>query len=96
VKWGLSLFALQNNEKTYSIKIMTEKQEYYLGMTLSYIIGLLLTLPFFAFILVVRVAITLFGVLWDAFLFTPRVVTHYQYKHYEKLAESALKKANLN
>ena len=75
---------------------MTERQEYYLGITLSYIVGLLLTLPFLVFIFITRVGITLLGVLWDTFLFTPRVVTHYQYKHYEKLAESKLDKANLN
>lgn len=75
---------------------MTERQEYYLGITLSYMVGALLTLPFLVFIAIVRIVMCIGGVLYDTFMFTPRVVIAYQYRHWEKQIESGAKNTHLN
>ena len=67
---------------------MTERQQYYLGIVLSYIVGLLLTVPFFVFISVCRLFATVCGIAYDTFMFTPRVVNSFIYKHYEEQLES--------
>jgi hypothetical protein len=75
---------------------MTERQEYYLGITLSYIAGAILTIPFLVFIGVVRAFTCVLGVVYDTFMFTPRVVMAFQYRHWEKQMESNSKNAHLN
>jgi hypothetical protein len=83
---------------------MTERQEYYLGITLSYIAGailtipflVILTIPFLVFIGVVRAFTCVLGVVYDTFMFTPRVVMAFQYRHWEKQMESNSKNAHLN
>ena len=57
---------------------MNDKQVYYLGIVLSYIIGAIIT-PFFGvFIAVVRLLFCVVGILWDTFMFVPRVVNAWQ------------------
>ena len=75
---------------------MTEKQEYYLGMTLSYMAGAILTIPFFVVIGIIRAVTCVLGVVYDTFMFTPRVVMAYQYRHWEKQSESIKDKIHLN
>jgi hypothetical protein len=75
---------------------MNDKQEYYVGLVLSYILGILLTPIFFAFIGVVRILLCVVQILWDAFLFTPRVVTAWQVKCWEKQSQSEQNNTNLN
>ena len=75
---------------------MTERQEYYLGITLSWVAGIILTIPFFLFIAVVRLALLVCGVAYDTFMFTPRVVMAFQYRHWEKQIESGAKNTHLN
>lgn len=75
---------------------MTEKQEYYLGMTLSYIAGAILTIPFFVVIGIFRAVTCVLGVVYDTFMFTPRVVMAYQHRHWEKQIESGAKNTHLN
>ena len=75
---------------------MNDKSEYYIGLVLSYIVGILVTPLFFAFIAVVRLLLCVFQILWDAFLFTPRVVTAWQVKCWEKQNQSEQNNTNLN
>ena len=75
---------------------MNDKQEYYVGLILSYILGILLTPIFFAFIGVIRLFICVGQIAWDAFLFTPRVVTAWQVKCWEKQNQSEQNNTNLN
>ena len=75
---------------------MTERQQYYLGIILSYAVGLLITPIFFAVIGVCRIAITVCGIIYDAFMFTPRVVNSFIYRHYEKELESERDSTHLN
>ena len=75
---------------------MNDKTEYYVGLVLSYIIGILLTPIFFAFMGVVRLLICVGQIAWDAFLFTPRVGTAWQVKCWEKQNQSKQNNTNLN
>ena len=75
---------------------MNDKQVYYLGIILSYILGIVITPFFFAFIAVVRLLICVCQILCDTFLFTPRVVTAWQVKCWEKQNESKQNNTNLN
>lgn len=75
---------------------MNDKQEYYVGLVLSYILGILLTPIFFAFIGVIRLLICVGQIALDAFLFTPRVVTAWQVKCWEKENKSEQNNTNLN
>ena len=75
---------------------MTERQQYYLGIILSYVVGILITPIFFAVIGVCRLFITVCGIAYDAFMFTPRVVNSFIYRHYEKELESENTSTNLN
>ena len=75
---------------------MTNNQTYYLGMALSYILGAIITPFFFLFIAVVRIALCIVGIVYDTFMFTPRVVTAWQERHWQNLAKSAMDKAHLN
>lgn len=75
---------------------MTERQEYYLGITLSWVAGFILTIPFFLFIAVVRLALVVCSVAWDTFMFTPRVVMAFRYRHWEKQIESGAENTHLN
>ena len=75
---------------------MNDKTEYYIGLVLSYAIGILITPLFFAFIAVVRLLLCVVQILWDAFLFTPRVVTAWQVKCWAKQNELKQNNTNLN
>ena len=75
---------------------MNDKQEYYVGLILSYILGIVITPFFFAFIAVARLLLCATQVVWDAFLFTPRVVTAWQVKCWEKQNQSEQNNTNLN
>ena len=75
---------------------MTEKTEYWLGIILSYVVGLILTIPFLVVIGVCRLAITVCGVAYDTFMFTPRVVNAYIYGHYARQAKSKRDSIHLN
>ena len=75
---------------------MNDKTEYYIGLVLSYAIGILVTPLFFAFIAVVRLLLCVVQILWDAFLFTPRVVTAWQVKCWDKQNKSEQNNTNLN
>ena len=75
---------------------MTERQQYYLGIVLSYAIGLLITPIFFAVIGVCRLFITVCGIAYETFMFTPRVVNSFIYRHYEKELESKGNSEHLN
>ena len=57
---------------------MNDKTEYYLGLILSYILGIVITPFFFVFIAVVRLSICMLQILCDTVLFTPRVVTAWE------------------
>ena len=75
---------------------MNDKQQYYIGLILSYILGIVITPFFFAFIAVVRLLICVLQIAWDTFLFTPRVVTAWQVKCWDKQNQSEQNKTNLN
>ena len=75
---------------------MNDKTEYYIGLVLSYAIGILVTPLFFAFIAVVRLLLCVVQILWDAFLFTPRVVTEWQARCWAKQKQSKQNNTNLN
>ena len=75
---------------------MNDKSEYYIGLVLSYIVGILVTPLFFAFIAVVRLLLCVGQILLDTFLFTPRVVTAWQVKCWEKQNQSEQNNTNLN
>ena len=75
---------------------MTNKQTYYLGIILSYAVGFLLTPVFFAVIGSCRLVLTAFGIAYDTFMFTPRVVNTFMYEHYDQEIESNSNKNNLN
>lgn len=75
---------------------MDDKLEYYIGIIMSYILGIVITPFFFAFIAVVRLSICALQILCDAFLFTPRVVTAWQVKCWEKQSQSEQNNTNLN
>ena len=75
---------------------MTNKQTYYLGIILSYAVGFLLTPVFFAVIGSCRLVLTAYGIAYDTFMFTPRVVNTFMYEHYDQEIESNSNKNNLN
>lgn len=75
---------------------MNDKLEYYVGLILSYVLGIVITPFFFAFIAVVRLLICLSQIAWDTFLFTPRVVNAWQLKCWEKQNQSEQNNTNLN
>ena len=75
---------------------MNDKQVYYLGIILSYILGIIITPFFFVFIAVVRLSICMLQILCDTVLFTPRVVTAWEEKHWGKQNESEQNNTNLN
>lgn len=75
---------------------MTERQQYYLGIILSYAVGILIAPIFFIVIGVCRLALTVCGIVYDTFMFTPRVVNSFIYRHYEKELESEKDSAHLN
>lgn len=75
---------------------MTDKQTYYLGIILSYAVGLLLTPVFFVVIGFCRLVLTALGIAYDTFMFTPRVVNTFIYKHYEQEIKSNSNRNNLN
>ena len=75
---------------------MNDKQVYYLGIILSYILGIIITPFFFAFIAVVRLLVCVLQILWDSFLFTPRVVTAWEEKCWDKQNKSEQNNTNLN
>ncbi len=75
---------------------MTERQQYYLGIILSYVVGILIAPIFFIVIVVCRLSLTVCGIAYDTFMFTPRVVNSFIYKHYEKELESDKDSAHLN
>jgi putative effector of murein hydrolase len=75
---------------------MTEKAQYWLGIILSYAVGLILTIPFFVVVGVCRLSLTACGVAYDTFMFTPRVVNSFIYRHYEKEERSNKDSIHLN
>mgnify|MGYP003386407374 FL=1 len=75
---------------------MTDKQTYYLGIILSYAVGLLLTPVFFVVIGFCRLVLTALGIAYDTFMFTPRVVNTFIYRHYEQEIKSNPNRNNLN
>lgn len=75
---------------------MTDKQTYYLGIILSYVVGFLITPVFFVVIGFARLLITALGIAYDTFMFTPRVVNTFIYRHYEQEIKSDTNKNNLN
>ena len=75
---------------------MNDKSEYYVGLVLSYIIGIVMTPIYFALIAVVRLLVCVGQILLDTFLFTPKVVTQWQAKCWEKQNESEQNNTNLN
>jgi len=75
---------------------MTDKQTYYLGIILSYAVGFLLTPVFFVVIGFCRLVLTALGIAYDTFMFTPRVVNTFIYRHYEQQIESDSNRNNLN
>ena len=75
---------------------MNDKTEYYLGLILSYILGIVITPFFFVFIAVVRLSICMLQILCDSVLFTPRVVTAWEEKCWDKQNKSEQNNTNLN
>ena len=75
---------------------MNDKQEYYVGLVLSYIIGIAMTPIYFALIGVVRLLVCVGQILSVTFLFTPKVVTAWQVKCWEKQNELKQNNTNLN
>ena len=75
---------------------MTDKTKYYLGMTASYIAGAIVTPFFFICITVIRLALCLWGIAYDTFMFTPRVVMAWDERFWVNLVESKSDKNNLN
>ena len=75
---------------------MNDKQEYYVGLVLSYILGIIMTPIYFALIAVVRLLVCVSQILFDTFLFTPKVVTQWQVKCWDKQNESKQNNTNLN
>ena len=75
---------------------MNDKQEYYVGLVLSYILGIIMTPIYFALIAVVRLLVCVGQILLDAFLFTPKVVTQWQVKCWDKQSELKQNNRNLN
>ena len=75
---------------------MTEKTQYWLGIILSYVVGILLAPIFFIVIGVCRLVLTACGVAYDTFMFTPRVVNSFIYRHYEKEERSNKDSIHLN
>jgi len=69
---------------------------YYLGLTLCYIVGAVIT-PFFGlFIAIVRLAACIGGILVDTFLLVPRIVQDYQGKFWDRQIELSREKLNQN
>lgn len=75
---------------------MTDKQTYYLGIILSYAVGLLITPVFFVVIGFCRLVLTALGIAYDTFMFTPRVVNTFIYRYYEQEIKSNPNRNNLN
>ena len=75
---------------------MNDKQEYYVGLILSYVIGIAMTPIYFVLIGVVRLLVCVGQTLCDTFLFTPKVVTQWQVKCWEKENKSEQNNTNLN
>jgi hypothetical protein len=75
---------------------MKTKTHYYLGITLSYIVGLLLTVPFLVIFGFIRLVACVAGLAYDTFMFTPRVVNNFIYRYYQQQLESENNSTNLN
>jgi len=75
---------------------MTTKTQYYLGITLCFIIGAIIT-PFYGvFITLVRLACCLCGIAYDTFFFIPTMASAYHYKFWEKQVELEQENNHLN
>jgi len=75
---------------------MKTKKEYYLGITLCFIIGAIIT-PFYGvFITILRLAHCLWGIAYDTFFFIPTMASAYHYKFWEKQVESEEENNHLN
>jgi len=75
---------------------MTTNTKYYLGMTLCFIIGAIIT-PFYGvFITLVRLAYCLYGIAYDTFFFIPTMASAFHYKFWEKVVELKQENNHLN
>jgi len=75
---------------------MTTKTQYYLGITLCFIIGAIIT-PFYGvFITLVRLAYCVGGIAYDTFFFIPTMASAYHYKFWEKQVELEEENNHLN
>ena len=75
---------------------MNDKSEYYVGLIFSYIVGIIMTPIYFLLIGVIRLSLCVCEIAWDAFLFTPRVVTEWQARCWAKQKQSKQNNTNLN
>jgi len=75
---------------------MKTKTQYFLGITLCFIIGAIIT-PFYGvFITLVRLSCCLYGIAYDTFFFIPTMASAYHYKFWEKQEELKQKNNHLN
>ena len=75
---------------------MNDKQEYYIGLIFSYIVGIIMTPIYFLLIGVIRLSICMLQILCDTVLFTPREVTAWEEKCWDKQNKSEQNNTNLN
>ena len=75
---------------------MTKKQEYILGMAMSYLFGMIITPLFLIVIGSLRLFLCLWGLAVDAFLFTPRVAQSYHDNFWGKQPEKNQNNHHLN
>ena len=54
------------------------KFQFYLGYILTIVVGVLLTLPYFIGISVIRLVVVLCGIIWDSLTFMPRAIYEFE------------------
>ena len=75
---------------------MKTTTQYYLGITLCFIIGAIIT-PFYGVLItVLRLAQCLYGIAYDTFFFVPTMASAFHYKFWEKQMELKEKNNHLN
>ncbi len=75
---------------------MTEKQQYWLGVVLCYIVGMCLVPIYFVVIAICRIGMAVCSIAYDTFMFTPRVVNAFIYNQLDKQKTSVKDWLNLN
>lgn len=75
---------------------MKTKTTYYLGITLCFIVGAIVTPLYGVFITAIRLAYCVGGIAYDTFFFIPTMASAFHYNFWMKVEASKQKKDNLN